>query len=229
MSLALVHIGMMKAGSTWLHHWLSAHPELAAPFDKRRDERPGKNPYFWNRDDPHGRHPRRMKDPMYTPEEYRAAVDSVPKAIDVTDSYSFMPLDCIKALKEAHPDVLVTYCARDPIETLWSYMRMHHLKPDDVERGEAQRAVLNARVDRNMGNWKMAGFEPRIIPFHDIEDDPFGVLERFAQWLDVDRKFWLDRMGELYRPINASLRPMDLSPGIRSRLEDVVYGCACAA
>lgn len=226
--LALVHIGMMKAGSTWLFRWLTDHPELAAPFDTG-DVLPGKNCYFWNRADPLARHLKRP-DPGLTPESYAAAVASVPKAIDVTDSYAYMPRAAIEALRGAHPDALVTYTLRDPIEALWSHMRMHTVSIEDLAapRDERQahaveRMLENARPDYHWRRWRHLGLDPLLLPFPRLVEDPLWTLRQIADRLDIDPDWWNGREAELRVPINAAERPAPpLGAESRARLERIL-------
>ena len=222
MSLALVHIGMMKAGSTWLHHWLSAHPELAAPF--------GKNAYFWNREHPLARH-HKHRWPIIPAEDYRAAVASVSKAIDVTDSYSFMWEWQISALLAEHPDVLVTYALRDPVEALWSHMAMHSVSLEDLASSSPKgdrppdhdRMLANAHAGDNLYRWRAAGFDPQLIGFEQIRTDPLGVLRLIAELLGVDPAWWDARADEVAEPVNPPERPRaELTPAERERLEEII-------
>lgn len=230
--LALVHIGMMKAGSSWLFHWLAAHPELAAPFETVDG---GKNTYRWNRDNPLARHPKRVArgEPVITDEAYREAVESVPKAIDVTDSYCMMATGELAALRAAHPDVVVTFTMRDPIDALWSHMAMHSVGVDQVERARAapgrdplvDRMLANVRIGDNLRRWRASGFDPQLIAFSELERDSPGVLRHVAGLLGIDPTFWDAQAVEVARPINAAERPRGvLTRALRGRLEALVYG-----
>jgi hypothetical protein len=195
MALVFVHIGMMRAASTWLHKWLAAHPELDSPWPSLDVFAP-KNPYFWNRGDPLGRPPRLLGKelPIASLEEYRALADSAPKTIDVTDSMSFMSVEQIEALKAAYPDVLVSYTRRDATDALWSHLRLHCL---DRATDATPRMLANIQCSENLARWRSCGFEPHVIEFSQIEHDSLLVLRGLACRLGIDPDWWTPHAEEV--------------------------------
>lgn len=123
-------IGAMKAGTTSLHAYLSAHPEIC--MSSRKDTN-----FFADR-----HHPDR--DFAWY---HRLFADPSKLAGETSAGYSQYPLllDVARNMTAANPDVKIIYVLRDPINRLLSHY-MHN-----VAQGRENRTIGEAlgRLDRN--------------------------------------------------------------------------------
>lgn len=235
----------MKCASTWLHKWLKSHPELGCPFLTNDRWPGGKNPYWWNRDHAYMRAVRATGEMpsllINSDAQYFAQANSVDRAIDVTDSASFMNDEQIDRFLEMCPGVPVSMVWRDPIEVMWSHMQGHGAKHQQLLRQALddpneqawrqqirRRVVFNGLLGKNLARWRRHGVEVHVIQYQEICDDPHAVLQGVADLIGgIDRMWWRERCNaEVKRPINSTkakfggVRP--LTPDIRAALQSVL-------
>lgn len=99
-------VGMVKAGTTWLHGNLRLHPELYLPIKKP----------IWYFD----------KYFHKTVHEYSRIFAQGKNKVkgEITADYSILPEKRIRFIKALIPDVKIIFLLRDPIERAWSEAKM---------------------------------------------------------------------------------------------------------
>ncbi len=171
MTVVFLCVGAAKAGTSWLHAQLQAHPEchfrsikelhyfdaldskkLARELDRHRQEHA--RVQEWAGDAPNIRQIRRLKDrsdwlevlslgredqDAYLHYLHSGAGDA--KVVgDVTPAYALLSQGRLKTLAQMTPDIRVLYMLRDPIERLWSHVRMIAARRDENGELTARRA-----------------------------------------------------------------------------------------
>ncbi len=111
-------IGAARAGTTWLHFNLAAHPEVTMPTAKEQR--------FWNANLSRG-----LK-------AYSRVFDAPPDHVvgEITPAYGIMDAWRVKLMAQVMPAVRLVYLIRDPVERAWSHLAMwarnRNLSPDDL-------------------------------------------------------------------------------------------------
>ncbi len=99
-------IGAPKAGTTWLHHNLAAHPDLYLPDGKEMH-------YFSSR---------QYLGLRWYAGQFTAAGDRTPG--EITPGYSALPIRDIKRVHQLIPEARLLLLVRHPIERAWSHAVM---------------------------------------------------------------------------------------------------------
>ncbi len=102
-----VGIGAPRAGTTWLHYNLAAHPQLCLPAD-RKEQR------FWNHNLSLGI------------DRYAAAFDCTASQVmgEISPTYSTMDPWRMHLMARMMPDVRILYMLRNPIDRTWSHLSL---------------------------------------------------------------------------------------------------------
>lgn len=158
-------VGATKAGTSWLYRYLEDHPACFTPVIKELH-------YFDAVEAGKSNGPRkrvlerrrslvaaqasteaiasldRWLDVMDAPSD-QAYLDYMttsaganPVMVDVTPAYSLLPVERLKSMARLLPDVRFIYLLRDPVERLWSHIRMiakRHIGMDGDMRKLADR------------------------------------------------------------------------------------------
>ncbi len=230
MSVILLGMGAAKAGTSWLHAQLHAHPEchfrsikelhyfdaldgngLAVEREKhlleqaRVQARAGSTP--------NAAQARRLADRadwlkvLSRGQEDRDAylgylrggANGARVIGEVTPAYALLSRQRLKSIAAMAPDVRVIYMLRDPVERLWSHVRMIAVRRDDQGELTARRAgnILKRVIDgkerqietrgdyaRALRKLRAAVPEKRLLigVFEDMVD---GGLDRLAGFLGI--------------------------------------------
>lgn len=211
-------IGAPKAGTTWLYHQLKAHPEVWLPHVKELH-------YFdWVKyprlfrlllqRDLIGRHTRSALvrgfiRPQRIPwtlrylfgsrslAKYPRMFEPGPGQIcgEITPGYMLLPQEQVEALARQFPQCQILFMLRNPIDRVWSQLRMamqHNPKVKGMDAMQAW-ALINARLLRfteyldTLDRWEAAFGTNRIWVgyYDDIELDPATLLGELYEFLDI--------------------------------------------
>ncbi|MEL6518411.1 MAG: sulfotransferase [Pseudomonadota bacterium] len=97
---------------------------------------------------------------------------------DATPAYGLLPVERLRAMARMAADVRFVYLLRDPVERLWSHIRMMAVR----RSGDGQ--IDRARADRILAR-TIRGEERQIV----IRSDYRGALERLKAAVDPARLF----------------------------------------
>jgi hypothetical protein len=152
-------LGAMRAGTTFLHHALSAHPRVAAAAVKE--------PQFFSLHWAEGVRAYRRQLPMRGPDwAYRLVGRRRPLVIDASPYYLFHPQAPARAAAVLGPSVKAIVLLRDPAERAWSHYRL------ELMRGAEHLgffAALDAEAGRLAGEAeRLARGEERLDAAHQV-------------------------------------------------------------
>ncbi len=185
-------IGAQKAGTTWLHRNLQAHPDIWMP---RREVH-----YF----------DRKIKDASFDDAWYASLFEpGVGKTVgEYTPSYSVVDRELVAHAHELMPDARIIFSMRNPVERAWSQANMTLVKKEGgVEhvgekelRGlfDRERAQLRTNYLRTLENWG-AYYQPErfFVGFlEDIHFHPEELLKGAYGFLGVDPSFRPPKMNK---------------------------------
>jgi hypothetical protein len=182
-----IGIGAQKAGTTWLHRNLQAHPQLYMPrkevhyFDRKINDRSNVLTRLFGKREADNQWRRQVKRiPMqllrkpsledlrwnlryymtsYDDDWYGAVFE--PKkgkvAGEITPAYSVLDRERVAHVHELMPDARIIFFMRNPIERAWSQTVMSF---DKAEKGSA-RSVSEEQLFRKIGRnstWKLSNY-----------------------------------------------------------------------
>jgi hypothetical protein len=180
-------IGAQKAGTTWLFHQLSRHPQIAFPA--------GKELHFWDRCDP--ALARRWAD-MLEPASRICPAGRPVRSGEITPAYAILPTDTIAAIRRCCPDVRLFISLRSPLERAWSAAVMDLRREGRTPAQTADAWFLDhfhssaslARGDYAACLERWWSAFPReqllVMVYDEIRLSPAAVLARLARHLAVD-------------------------------------------
>ncbi|MEL6167972.1 MAG: sulfotransferase [Pseudomonadota bacterium] len=207
-------VGAQKAGTTWLHAYFQAHPEIHVPlvkemhyfddrfgpeagqFAKRRAARAPKGPAA-------GGAPLSYPSPAYTAAllsmhrdptsdhtAYRRLLSDGARPgqvlADITPSYALLDQFGFAEMMRAFPCARFLFILRDPVNRLWSSLRMLH----DERRGSDQTASPAALAERylkgGLAHVRRRGAYDRTIAALDASVPPDRMLFVFYEDLFTD-------------------------------------------
>lgn len=178
-------IGAQKAGTTWLYHHLTGHPDVSFPQ--------GKELHYWNR----------TEQPVAA--EWRelltAGSDNARAAGEITPAYFHLPTARIAVIHQAFPDLRLFVSLRNPITRAWSAALMELARQsrretdtdDDwfVEEVLSAASLARGSYTSNLERW--LSFFPReqlfVSLFEDIQHRPAVLLAELAHHLGL-RASW---------------------------------------
>lgn len=162
----LLGVGAQKAGTTWLYRQLSRSEAFAQPFRKELHvlDVASLPSHGWMRrkieaeaqttsEDGVGSptHRLRLADDLDAYADYLAGLLDAPGVLataDITPSYALLRAETVVAVREAMAArgvrTVAVFLMRDPVERLWSQVRMRHDRPRAGETG-ARDAVADFR------------------------------------------------------------------------------------
>lgn len=195
-------VGATKAGTSWLYRYLEGHPACFTPVIKELH-------YFDAVDNGQIDGPRqklierrrrlvrnngslesieaidRWLDVLDAPSD-QAYLDYMTTSagaksvmVDVTPAYSLLPADRLKLMARLLPDVRFIYLLRDPIERLWSHIRMI------AKRRVGASGDIWATADR-LFNRFLKGLQPDV----DVRGDYRSIIGRLDEAVDPSRLFF---------------------------------------
>ena len=234
-------IGAQKAGTSWLYHQLTLHPDFWMPPIKELHYFDMLGKGNW------GNSPRRAdeRDQLFLDkineiggagyldlESYSALF--APKATllsgDITPSYSILNEEIIEQVVSNFKNLKVIFLARDPVERAWSQLsmqvRLRNLQladptdPDEVIRCLLEpRFLLRSYPSKIVARWKrhVPSDLFRVYFFDDLQRDPAGLRHSILEFLGADPE---KRSGELPVDYNGqgAFEKLTLTDRVRSHL-----------
>lgn len=198
MGVVFLCVGAAKAGTSWLHRQLSAHPEchfrsikelhyfdaiqngrLADELKRHRDQQ--KDLLHRTAGQPTAAQTTRLADRadwidvLEQGGEVQPYLDYLTEGADgrvtgdMTPAYALLPETKLAAMTKMAPDVRFLYILRDPLERLWSHVRMI------AARRDADGRVNERRCDRILRR-TLDGEESQIV----VRSDYAGALRRLT-------------------------------------------------
>jgi hypothetical protein len=188
----IVGIGAQRAGSSWLHDYLSKHPQVAAsPIKELHFFDAEYRPDLFPRG--HNRFARRLRkiqrrpkagervrwttlrtemasDPDQYFELFATIIGDKQFACEVTPSYAILGIDALKKMRSflvaAGLKLRIVYVLRDPIDRHRSFTQHYHRRSgrtlDFVSLLGQDKAVMNGRYDQTLPAVE-AAFEPEEL------------------------------------------------------------------
>jgi hypothetical protein len=194
-------IGAQKAGTSWLHRNLRAHPQVWMPdyevhyFD-RIDEPPNR-----------GRSGERRYASLFEPGLGKVVGETTP-------GYSIVGRDTVVRAHRLMPEAKIIFMMRNPVERAWSQAVMRFVKREGGvehvtdaemrERFDHRSSKLRTDYLRTLQNWGTC-YPPESIFVGFLEDvhfHPEELLRRLYGFLGVDPGF-VPRAPKLRKRINA--------------------------
>lgn len=184
----------MRAGTTFLHHALSAHPLIVTPSVKETQ--------FFSLRWPEGEVAYRRQLPWRPPEwAYAATGKRRPLAIDSSPYYLFHPQAPSRVRQLLGPSIKAIVLLREPGERAWSHYRL------SLARGQEHLGFLDAIAWEDE---RLAGETERLAAGREAQDAPHQILSyiargRYAEqlqhwWAHIPRgQFLLLRSEDLFR------------------------------
>ena len=183
--LDFLGIGAQKAGTTWLYHMLSRHPEVAFPA--------GKEVHFWD-----GQYERGI-------DWYRglfAGDAGGRRQGEITPAYAILPPERIAGIQAFQPALRIVYLLRNPLERAWSSALMAlgraEMTLDEasdqwfIDHFRSAGSMRRGDYETCLRNW-YGVFDPGrilVLYYDDIARDPVGLLTRCCRHLGVDPGFF---------------------------------------
>jgi len=179
-------IGAEKAGTTWLHDVLRAHPDLFLPDAKEL--------HFFNRFDSNGREIDNFaRRGLRWYERQFEAAEKGKLVGEATPLYLCDPA-APGRIRRTLPQARFIVLLRDPVDRAWSHYRMARAKghvAEDlgtlIDRRDANivgRCHYAAQLDRWFALFPRERF--LILFFEQVMAQPHAALARIAAWLGVD-------------------------------------------
>lgn len=230
MTIVFLCVGAAKAGTSWVHAHLSAHPECHFRaikelhyFDalegkrlaKERDRHLAEQERVrgWAGGAPNARQSERLKDRAdwidvlslghENTDAYldylKGGADGARVVGEVTPAYALLPQGRLKTLAQMAPDVRVLYLLRDPVERLWSHVRMIAARRDDdgevtkrragnilnrVFKGEEEQIERRGDYARALRKLQATIPEPKLM-LGVFEEMVAGGLDALARFLGI--------------------------------------------
>ena len=165
---------------------------------------------------------------------WRSRVGPRQKAFgEITPAYALLPLQALQKLRDQHPKIRVIYLLRDPVDRLFSHVRMPDVRYPGlsaVESFEMALAKGDSRVERSRYDLtldrldKVFNPDELLVEFYEsmFTDE---AVQRICGFLGID---W--RQAKFLRRINQSPEveplPEHLRAAARERLRDVYRYCS---
>lgn len=178
--LNFLGIGAQKAGTTWLHEQLAAHPQIGFPG--------GKEVHYWDA--------RRATLPESWYCELFATTDDRCNG-DITPAYATLELPVVKRIGALFPELRVLFLLRNPIERAWSAALMAmgraELTLDEVsdqwflDHFHSRGSLLRGDYARTLTIWHQVFAPERVLVlFHEeLRAAPLALLGRVVEFLGL--------------------------------------------
>jgi hypothetical protein len=252
-----IGIGAVKSGTTWLHHTLARHPDVWVPpikelryfdqpeynlIERLRGGQSGRYDYsYWQAQlknflrSPPLRHPKSVFWHLWyffgprSPWWYASLFPDRPCTGEISPLYAPVPREKIERAHRHFPHLDVVYLLRDPIDRIWSHIRMRclglpevdgdpdRLTPDVVFRTVAERDLddrwlfRHSRYADNLERWLSVFPREQVFVgyFDDVRERPRSLLERLSRFLDLSHPASPPAPSERRntRPIDLALPP----------------------
>jgi hypothetical protein len=178
-------IGAHGAGSTWLYHWLSRHPEIGFLKPQAGRGIKGKEAHYWNR----------FSDrPLHW---YLKQFDWSKRVVgEITPAYARFEEPQIRRIAEHFPDLQVLFMIRDPVDRTWSDTRKRMRKARRsrfdadwmIEQASRPKVAIRNDYVGTVRRWQSVFGPERIhvFLFPDMAERPRAMLYRACEILSVD-------------------------------------------
>jgi len=225
---AFIGIGAQKAGTTWLWENLRLHPRLWLPLVKELHwfdvqyppkalaaGRPYQHRSGLSRYRPLLKHPSwqearwlwRFYHECRSDRDYQQLFVREDGRLggEITPAYAILDRDVVTQLHQSLPqDCRIVLVLREPVDRLWSGLRMHCRKRgmDWRALGESQLHAMAAepvhalRSDyaRTLSHWSVFADRLGVFFYEDMKDDPAHFLVSVLQFLQVDASWQSPRL-----------------------------------
>jgi hypothetical protein len=246
-------VGAQKAGTSWLFHQLTLHPDFWMPPMKELH-------YFDSLGRVKRNNPPRCKDERdkwflarlaelsalpYIDLEIYSELFAAKRSLlsgDITPAYSTLNDELIERIVGYFPNLKVIFLARDPVDRAWSQLSMDarlrniapfdSTNPDEVLRNLLSPAVFfRSHPSKIVRRWRRY-VRPdlfRIYFFDDLKENPAGLRRSILSFLGADPD---KPSGPLSADYNgqAGREKLPLTDKVRSRVaqffEEELKGCA---
>jgi hypothetical protein len=186
---AFLGIGAAKAGTTWLHHNLAAHPGLFLPKVKEVH-------YFCHR---------YHRSLAWYARHFQEAGERV--AGEITPNYGSLPESRIEVVSRLMPEAKLLMMIRNPVDRAWSHAQMRLLRQDrrDPASLSDRDWIRHFRSDSSMSSGDYLGIIDRwlahypedrlwLVTFDEMQSDPKGLLISAFRHLGVSTEVDWDRL-----------------------------------
>lgn len=204
-----VGIGVQKAGTTWWHALIEAHPKVAAPPGLHKER------HFLSR----------FGTQAFGPADVAAYQGWFPRtpgtiAGEWTPDYVAYPW-VPPVLAQAAPDARLLVLLRDPVERYRSGLAHQRRFGASLTGATVADAVCRGLYHQSLTQWlgRFGADRMLVLQYERCVLDPGGQLARTYRFLDLDDDF---RPPMLEQPVSAAPRPVPpLDPDVRRRLVDI--------
>ena len=201
--LDFVAIGPFKTATSWMHAYLSEHPEVSLPITV-------KETYFFSRQDRYKKGLDWFFSNFNLPNESQLLGEFAP---------AYFTSDVAKErIRKLNPDCTIIISLREPISQLISFY-LHKLNADELEQHTTFKQALEQKADlidnasyyTHITKWcEIYGRENIKIIFYDLlEENPQKFADSLCQAIGVESLTipdWLDKkVGDNKKPINLQL------------------------
>lgn len=188
-------IGAHGAGSTWLWHWLSKHPEIGFLKEGAGRGIPGKEAHYWNRF------------PDQPLDWYLDQFDWSRRVVgEITPAYARFEPGLVRRIHTAFPAAQILYIVRDPLARTWSDVRKRVRKASPwhrrrlswmIEQGAREKVAIRNDYAGTTARWAEVCGRDRVhvFLFSDIAEKPRQMLARICNILGVDGRHY-DTVGD---------------------------------
>ena len=188
-------IGAHGAGTTWLWHWLSKHPDIGFLREGAGRGIPGKEVHYWTR---------------FPSEPLDWSLDQIDWSHrvvgEITPAYARFEPEVIERVHDAFPSAQIMFIVRDLLSRTWSDVRKRVRKAPVwqrrrlswmIDQGSRDKVALRNDYAGTAARWTKAfGSEQmHVFLFSDIAEKPRQLLARACAILDVDPAFY-DAIGD---------------------------------
>jgi hypothetical protein len=213
--LNFLGIGAQKCGTTWLFEMLRQHPGVAFPA--------GKEVHFWD-----ARRDLGLK-------WYRGLFegDEVAKG-EITPAYGFLPIDVLKEIKSAFPELRLIYLIRNPIDRAWSSAKMALAKAEmTIEEASDQWFIDHFRSRGSLArgdyescirNWRSV-FPPErvlVLRYDLIATEPARIYAACCEHIGVSAD--IDALSPRLQSRVLAGNPHPLRENLKAALETLYSG-----
>ncbi len=192
-------IGAARAGTTWLHFNLAAHPEITMPVTKEQR--------FWNANLSRGvnAYSRAF---AHAPQDHRVG--------EITPAYGIMDAWRVRLMAQVMPNVRLVHLMRNPVERAWSHLAMwarnRNLSPSDLSHEQivevltSEPCTLNGMYSDVHRTFSEAFSREQLFVgfYEDLQERPHELLEEIFAHIGVSTGIDWDEL-PLERRFNSGL------------------------
>jgi hypothetical protein len=199
-------IGAHGAGSVWLWHWMSRHPEIGFVRPGAGDGRHEKEVHYWNR------HPDKTIDWYLDHFDWDKQIVG-----EITPAYARLPQSVVRGVRKIFPGIHIFYVVRDPLYRTWSDVKRRARKLRFgrerlklkwiIEQASRPKVAIRNDYVKTAETWRSAfgNGQFHVFPYTVISNHPKQFLCRICEILDLDPGFY-DNMDDAAfgSPVNSN-------------------------